>query len=279
MKPARIFFLTALAMVAFAANSLLCRVALRSTSTDAASFTSIRLCAGALVLWLVVRFGRGSIAGNWISAVALFVYAAAFSFAYLSLTAATGALLLFAAVQTTMIATGLTKGESLRAGQWCGLALALGGLIFLLSPGLAAPPMAGSILMLSAGIAWGAYSLRGKGAGDPVNVTAGNFLRALPMTMLVSLILFPHSDVDLAGANCAIASGAITSGLGYVIWYAALPSLRSTTAATVQLSAPVLAALGGILFLGETMTLRFVISAMAVLGGIGLVVVEKPARP
>lgn len=266
-------------MVAFAANSLLCRVALRSTSTDAASFTSIRLCAGALVLWLVVRFGRGSIAGNWISAVALFVYAAAFSFAYLSLTAATGALLLFAAVQTTMIATGLTKGESLRAGQWCGLALALGGLIFLLSPGLAAPPMAGSILMLSAGIAWGAYSLRGKGAGDPVNVTAGNFLRALPMTMLVSLILFPHSDVDLAGANCAIASGAITSGLGYVIWYAALPSLRSTTAATVQLSAPVLAALGGILFLGETMTLRFVISAMAVLGGIGLVVVEKPARP
>lgn len=264
-------------MVAFAANSILCRFALRSTTIDAASFTSVRIASGAMMLLIVARFRIR--AGNWTSAFALFVYAAAFSFAYLSLTAATGALLLFAAVQATMIAFGLTKGESMRVLQWFGVALALGGLVFLLSPGLAAPPIAGAILMLCAGIAWGVYSLRGKGAGNPTNATAGNFLRAVPMIAVVSLAFISHAHVDLAGIIYAAISGAITSALGYVVWYAALPSLGSTTAATVQLSAPVLAALGGILFLGETMTLRFVISAIAVLAGIALVVRPPPSSP
>ncbi len=265
-------------MIAFAANSLLCRVALKWTTIDAASFTSIRIASGAIALWLILQFRGGTIrdAGNWISAFALCAYAAAFSFAYLSLSAATGALLLFAAVQATMITVGLTKGERLGVPQWFGFALALAGLVLLLSPGLSAPPpIGGSFLMLSAGVAWGVYSLRGKISGDPTSATAGNFLRAVPMTALLSMALLSRAHVDLAGISYAIMSGAITSGLGYVIWYAALPHLKATTAATVQLSAPVLAALGGILFLGESMTLRFVICAIAVLGGIALVVLEK----
>ncbi|MEY2546860.1 MAG: hypothetical protein QOG48_1977 [Verrucomicrobiota bacterium] len=268
-------------MIAFAANSLLCRVALRWTTIDAASFTSIRIVSGAIALWLILQVRSGNIrnAGNWISAFALFAYAAGFSFAYISLSAATGALLLFAAVQATMITFGLTKGESMRAVQWFGFVLALGGLVFLLSPGLSAPPVGGSILMLSAGVAWGVYSLRGKRSGDPTVATAGNFLRAVPMTALLSLVLLSHVHVDLAGIGYAIASGAITSGVGYVIWYAALPHLKATTAATVQLSAPVLAALGGIMFLGEAMTLRFVIAAIAVLGGIALVVLSRSKSP
>ena len=263
-------------MIAFAANSVLCRIALRSTTIDAASFTSIRIISGALVLSLIVR-SRAT--GNWFSAFALFVYAAAFSFAYINLTAATGALLLFGAVQATMITFGLTRGETMRAAQWFGFVLALGGLLVLLSPGLSAPPMGGAMLMLLAGVAWGVYSLRGKSAGDPTSATAGNFLRAVPMAALVSLALLSHAHVDLAGITYAVISGAITSGLGYVVWYAALPALRSTTAATVQLSAPVLAALAGILFLRETITLRFVISAVAVLGGIALVVRPWPTAP
>lgn len=258
-------------MIAFAANSLLCRVALRSTSTDAASFTAIRLFSGAIVLYFVTRIRGRSLGGDWISASALFIYAAAFSFAYLSLPAGTGALLLFAAVQGTMISVGLTNGESMRAGQWFGFMLALAALVFLLAPGISAPPLAGSILMLSAGAAWGVYSLRGRNSGDATGATAGNFLRTLPPAAVVSLITMTRAHVDLAGTAWATVSGAITSGLGYVIWYAVLPSLRSTTAATVQLSAPVLAALGGILFLGEAMSLRFVISAAGVLGGIWLV--------
>jgi drug/metabolite transporter (DMT)-like permease len=281
VNPARVFVLTALAMIAFAANSLLCRVALKLTTIDAASFTSIRIASGAITLWLILQVRSGNIrnAGNWISAFALFAYAAGFSFAYISLSAATGALLLFAAVQATMITFGLTKGESMRAAQWFGFVLALGGLVFLLSPGLSASPVGGSILMLSAGVAWGVYSLRGKGSGDPTSATAGNFLRAVPITALMSFVLLSHVHVDLAGIGSAIASGAITSGVGYVIWYAALPHLKATTAATVQLSAPVLAALGGIMFLSEAMTLRFVIAAIAVLGGIALVVLSRSKSP
>ncbi|MDY7091982.1 MAG: DMT family transporter [Acidobacteriota bacterium] len=269
--------LTALAMIAFAGNSLLCRVALRDTQIDATSFTTLRLVSGALMLALLVR-GRGARAagrGSWPSALALFAYAAGFSFAYLSLTAATGALLLFGAVQATMIGHGLWSGERLRWLQWVGLLLALGGLVGLLLPGLSAPPLVGSLLMLGAGVAWGVYSLRGRGAGDPTRVTAGNFLRAAPIALGLSLVMRDHIAWDWAGGGYALASGALASGIGYAIWYAALPSLKATHAATVQLSVPVLAALGGIALLGESMTGRLVLASVAILGGIALVVLEK----
>ena len=283
MSPARILVLTALAMTAFAGNSLLCRLALKNTVIDAASFTAIRMVSGALVLWLVTRQFRPSQPGkgNWLSALALFAYAAAFSFAYMSLPTGTGALLLFGAVQATMIGYGLWSGERLRALQLAGLALALGGLSGLLLPGVSAPPLAGSALMISAGIAWGIYSLRGKGAGDPTRVTAGNFLRAAPVAVALSLLIFlvKGASLDTAGFCYAVASGAVTSGIGYAIWYTALPALKATNAATVQLSVPVLAALGGIAFLGEPVTLRLVLASSAILGGIALVVLQKRTAP
>jgi len=264
-------------MIAFAGNSLLCRVALRHTAIDPASFTTIRLVSGALTLWLVVRFSRraqvGS--GNWPSALALFVYAAGFSFAYVSLPAATGALLLFGAVQSTMIGHGLWKGERLHGLQIAGLALALGGLVGLLLPGLTAPPLVGSVLMLGAGVAWGVYSLRGKGAGDPTRVTAGNFLRAVPIAAALSALMSNGASLDHAGFWYAAASGTLASGIGYVIWYTALPRLRATSAATVQLSVPVIAAIGGVILLGEPLSLRLVLSSLAILGGIALVIVKK----
>lgn len=281
MSPIRTLALTSLAMLAFAGNSLLCRLALQQTHMDAASFTAIRLASGALVLWLVTRKLRSNRAGagNWPSALALFVYAAAFSFAYVSLPTATGALLLFGAVQATMICYGLWKGERLRPLQLIGLVLALSGLLGLLLPGISAPPLAGSVLMLGAGVAWGVYSLRGKGSGDPTRVTAGNFLRAAPVAIaLCGLMLGLHRvTLDAAGIGYALASGALTSGIGYAIWYTALPALKATTAATVQLSVPVLAALGGIAFLGEAVTLRLALASVAILGGIALVVLQKRA--
>jgi drug/metabolite transporter (DMT)-like permease len=221
-----------------------------------------------------MRERRPQQAGSWFSALALFAYAATFSFAYLSLSAGTGALLLFGAVQATMIFWGLRKGEWLHGRQWTGLAIALGGLVVLLFPGLSAPPLTGSILMLAAGIAWGIYSLRGKGAGDPANATAGNFLRAVPLAIGLSIALLPWARFDGAGVGYAILSGAIASGVGYAIWYTALPGLKAASAATVQLSVPVLAAAGGIIFLGESITLRFLFASVAVLGGIALVVIE-----
>jgi len=284
MSSVRIVVLTSLAMIAFAGNSLLCRLALKQTGIDAASFTSIRLFSGALMLWLIVRISHGRQnsrqegSGNWLSALALFVYAAGFSYAYVSLPTASGALLLFGAVQATMISHGLWSGERLLKIQLAGLALALSGLVGLLLPGLTAPPLFGSMLMLSAGMAWGIYSLRGKGAGDPTMVTAGNFLRALPISLLLSALLFERMTVDLDGAGYAVASGALASGVGYAIWYTVLPALKATNAATVQLSVPVIAALGGIVFLGEPITLRLALASAAILGGIALVVLEKKQR-
>ena len=283
MSPARILALTSLSMLAFAGNSLLCRLALQQSQLDAGSFTAIRLISGALVLWLMARKFRGSHAGtgNWPSAWALFIYAAAFSFAYVRLPTATGALLLFGAVQATMISYGLWKGERLQPLQRVGLALALSGLLGLLLPGISAPPLDGSVLMLGAGVAWGVYSLRGKGAGDPTRVTAGNFLRAAPIAIALSLLMLGLQRVtlDAAGIGYALASGALTSGLGYALWYTVLPALKATTAATVQLSVPVLAALGGIVFLGEAVTLRLGLASLAILGGIALVVLQKRAAP
>ncbi|MDX1346407.1 MAG: DMT family transporter [Sedimenticolaceae bacterium] len=273
----RVAVLTSRAMIAFASNSLLCRVALKDTGIDAASFTTIRLISGAVILWLIVTMRRNTKSGkgNWLSALALFVYAAGFSFAYVNLSASTGALLLFGAVQATMIGQGLWSGERLQRIQLVGLLLALAGLVVLLSPGLSAPPLSGSLLMLSAGVAWGVYSIRGKGAGDPMKVTAGNFLRAVPLAAVLILLMQDMVSVDLAGFWYAVLSGAVASGIGYAIWYAALPMLRVSTAATVQLSVPVLTALGGIAFLGESVTLRLVLASMAILGGIGLVIRKK----
>ena len=277
MSFTRIAFLTSLAMIAFASNSLLCRIALEHTRIDAASFTTIRLVSGAIMLWLIVRTRRGAFTGggNWQSSFALFAYAAGFSFAYVSLPAATGALLLFGAVQATMIGYGIWAGERLLTRQLVGLVLALGGLVGLLWPGFSAPPLHGSVLMLGAGVAWGIYSLRGKGAGDPTRVTAGNFLRAAPIAALLSVVLLNSASLDALGCWYAILSGALASGLGYAIWYTAIPALKATKAATVQLSVPVIAALGGIVFLGESITLRLALASVAILGGIALVILEK----
>jgi drug/metabolite transporter (DMT)-like permease len=273
----RVFTLTLLAMIAFASNSLLCRAALKETNIDAASFTFVRIFSGAAALWLILTMRRttSQSSGNWISALALFAYAAAFSFAYNTLSAGTGALLLFGAVQATMILWGFRKGERLDPIQIAGLVVAVAGLVLLVLPGLSAPPLIGSILMLSAGVAWGVYSLRGKTAGDPIAATSGNFLRAVPFVALVSIVMIRQARLDSLGVVYAFISGAITSGLGYVIWYAALGGLKAASAATVQLSVPVLAATGGILLLGEPITLRYVIASIAVLGGIFLVVTEK----
>ncbi len=216
--------------------------------------------------------------GDWTSAGALFLYAAAFSFAYVTLPAGTGALLLFGAVQATMILWGLHRGERLRPRKLLGLALALGGLVLLVLPGVSAPPLAGALLMVIAGMAWGVYSLRGKTAGDPIHATAGNFLRTLPFAALLSLLLWSQARLDLLGVGLAFLSGALASGLGYVLWYTALPWLQSTSAATVQLSVPVLAALGGILLLSESLTVRFLLSSLAILGGIALVIVGRSRR-
>jgi drug/metabolite transporter (DMT)-like permease len=273
----RVFALTLLAVIAFAGNSLLCRLALKQTGIDAASFTFIRIVSGAVVLWLIVRLrgGTRSAAGSWSSALALFAYAACFSFAYARLSAATGALLLFGAVQATMIGYGLWGGERLRPWQVAGLLCAFAGLIGLLLPGLSAPPLDGAVLMLGSGIAWGIYSLRGKGAGDPIGVTAGNFLRAVPLAAGLSIAMLPWASLDSAGFWYAILSGALTSGVGYVIWYAALRGLNATTAATVQLSVPVIAAAGGIMLLGESITPRLLIASAAILGGVALVILTK----
>lgn len=279
MSLPRIALLTSLAMLAFAANSILCRLALKNTVIDAASFTTIRLVSGALMLWLLVRARHGRSRGNWPSALALFAYAAGFSFAYLSLTAATGALLLFGAVQVTMVSHGIFSGELLRASQWAGLTIAFAGLVGLLLPGLSAPPVHGSLLMLGAGAAWGVYSIHGRGGADPGAVTAGNFLRTIPFALLLSLLMLRHWSPDLAGTGYAVASGAVASGVGYAIWYAALPHLRAASAASVQLCVPVIAAMGGVVFLGEQPSLRLFLASVAILGGIALVIAGKRAQP
>lgn len=287
MSISRLIALTVLALAAFAGNSLLCRAALAHTKIDPATFTAVRLLSGAVMLWILAMIRRGDRGGrgNWISAFALFAYAAAFSFSYVYLTAAAGALILFGAVQTTMIGYGLRSGERMRPLQILGFLLACGGLITLLLPGFSAPPLPGAVLMIGAGVAWGVYSLRGRTAGDPLQVTTGNFIRTAPMAVVLSALFFKWASFDLNGIKYAFLSGALTSGLGYAIWYTALPFLRSTSAATVQLSVPVIAALGGVLFLNEPFTTRLLCATVAIIGGIGLVILkgkksaEKSAEP
>lgn len=275
MSPIRTLLLTTVAMTAFAGNSLLCRAALRDTDIDAATFTSVRLVSGALMLWLVLSLRGNRVPlkqGSWGSALALFAYAGAFSYAYGGLSAAMGALLLFGAVQATMISIGIFRGDRPRLLQWAGFVVAFAGLVGLLLPGLTAPPLFSSLLMIGAGIAWGVYSLRAKGAGEPTAVTTGNFIRAVPMALVLSLVTMTSATIDMAGMGYAIASGAIASGLGYAIWYMALPLLQATSAATVQLSVPVIAAVGGVLLLSEPLTLRLVVAGIAILGGIAIVI-------
>ena len=281
-------------MLAFAGNSLLCRVALKGGAIDAASFTSVRLLSGAITLgalvwWLQHKRNAQpqgpkstTLPGDGWSALALFVYAAGFSFAYLSMTAATGALLLFGAVQATMIAWGLYQGERMRTLQLGGFALAAAGLTALMLPGLATPGFGGSAAMLGAGVAWGAYSLRGRrkqthgsANANPTAVTAGNFVRTVPIALVLSAVALPQAHLSSSGVLYAMASGALTSGVGYAVWYRVLPTLQATYAATVQLSVPVIAALGGIVLLGEAATWPMALSACAIMGGIGLVIWNK----
>lgn len=283
----RAALLTVLAMLAFAANSILCRLALTQTAIDPAGFTLVRIASGAASLWLIARAtGHAKAgAGSWRGAAALLAYAAAFSFAYLTMTAGTGALLLFGAVQATMILVGLYRGERLVPLQWGGLALALGGLALLLAPGLSAPDPLGALLMVVAGSAWGIYSLLGRASRDPIATTAGNFLRAAPMAAVLALLAALAGPLsggglrwDQGGLVYAVLSGALASGVGYSIWYAALPALTAARAASVQLSVPVITALVAVLALGERITPVLAVSSVAVLGGIALVILGKSRR-
>ncbi|MGM3274296.1 DMT family transporter [Ralstonia sp. 24A2] len=277
----RTVLLTSVTMVAFASNSLLCRLALQHAAIDAASFSSIRLVSGAITLAILVRIGarRAPPARvDWAAAAMLFAYVAFFSFAYLTLSAGTGALILFGAVQLTMLGAGLRAGERFEPLGWAGFALALGGLVYLVSPGVTAPTPLGAALMTVAGVAWGVYSLRGRGLGNPLGATAGNFLRAAPMALALSAMLASRAHVSPGGIVLALTSGAITSGIGYVIWYAALKGLSAIRAAAVQLSVPPIAAFGAVLFLAEPLTPRLVTASAAILGGIALVLASRTQR-
>ncbi len=277
----RLYALTLLSMLAFAGNSLLCRLALKQTAIDPATFVAIRIASGALVLWLVWRLRKPArqLEGNWHGASALLAYALAFAYAYTQIPAGTGALLLFASIQISMILYGFFIGERLSITQGLGIGLAVAGLVILMLPSVSAPPLFHALLMIAAGIAWGAYSLLGRSARDAASATAGNFIRAAPVALLLFLLhaLIAGMGYDAAGVAYAVASGAVTSGLGYVFWYAALKGLKVTHAATVQLSVPVLTAFGGALFLDEPVTAILVTASVLILLGIALVVlVKKP---
>ena len=281
----RIALLTVLALVGFAANSLLCRAALAGGGRliDAASFTGVRLVSGALVLGLLLRARGGRYqGGSWGSALALFAYAAGFSLAYERIPAGVGALLLFGCVQATMLGTGLVRGERPRPLEWVGLLLALSGLVGLTAPGATAPDFVGAALMAGAGVAWGIYSLRGRGSTHPLAATANNFLLSVPMALGLSAVSVaaqgsPHATVR--GVVLAMTSGALASGVGYSLWYAALPHLTATRAAIVQLSVPVLAATGGVLLLGEQVTVRLLGAGSALLCGVLLALASRWRRP
>jgi drug/metabolite transporter (DMT)-like permease len=282
VKPSRTILLTVLTMIAFASNSLLNRVALGRNTIDPLSYTTIRLLSGAAMLYLIAGLqteeGQPVLRGNWFSAACLFLYALTFSFAYRNLSAGTGALILFGSVQITMIVVALRNGERPRLLEWIGLLLALGGLVYLVFPGLKSPSLLGSGLMTVAGIAWGFYTIRGRGAQNPLAVTAGNFVYAAPMVLVVLLISFKNVFVSSNGIFYAILSGALASGVGYVIWYAALRGLTTTRAAMVQLSVPVIAAWGGVLFLAENVSVRLLVAGILILGGIATALMSRQKK-
>jgi len=267
--------LTAFTLVAFAANSLLCRMALGAQLIDPVSFSTPRLASGALILVPLARIASKTApnhSGSWLSGVALFVYAMAFSLAYVWLGAGIGALILFGTVQATMIGTGMKTGDHPQPLEWLGLLAALGGLVYLIAPGIASPDPVGSLLMCLSGLAWGIYSLQGKKAVAPVSATAGNFVRSLPLAAVSSALAVPFFSAQATGILLAVVSGSVTSGLGYVLWYRALRGLRTAQAAIVQLLVPILAALGGIFFLGERLSVRLAISSVLILGGVAMAV-------
>lgn len=271
--------LTLAALVAFAANSILTRMALGADQLDAASFTTIRLCSGALMLALLA-WRQLSHSSAWrgrgpVAPIALFAYAAPFSFAYLRIGAAVGALILFGVVQLTMIGWGLVRGEKPGSRGWLGFLLAAAGLVMLTLPSVTRPDLIGVALMAVAGVAWGVYSISGSGGTDPLTSTARNFILSVPLTLLLSMLFLRDVHGTATGISLAIVSGAVTSGLGYAIWYRALRHLAVTQAGMVQLSVPVIAALGAVVFLGESVSTRLVLSGIAVLGGIALVLSER----
>lgn len=273
---------TTLAMLAFAGNSILCRLALREDTIDPASFTSIRLAAGAITLLLIFRLTRRDQSlrerGGWFSAAMLFLYAVCFSYAYVSLSAGAGALILFGCVQATMILIGAVSGDRPGVGEWIGWFIASAGLVWLLLPGVQAPSLPGALLMATAGIAWGAYSIRGRSEFDALGSTASNFILSLAFVAVLAILGSKSSNISTTGLLLAIASGAMTSGIGYVIWYAALEYLSAMRAALVQLSVPAIATAGGVLLLAEPLTLRLLIASALVLGGISLALTRKPAN-
>jgi drug/metabolite transporter (DMT)-like permease len=267
---------TVIALTAFAFNSILCRMALGGEAIDAASFTAVRLASGALTLLLIAAAtGKRTTGGHWASAFFLFAYAICFSLAYLGLTAGTGALILFGAVQMTMIAASVAQGTRLKAAEVAGIVIALAGLVYLVLPGLSAPPLISSLLMAAAGAAWGLYTLRGKASGDPLADTAGNFVRSLPFVAAAMVPFWGGYYLSARGVVLAVLSGALASGVGYSIWYAALKHHTATRAAVLQLSVPVLAAGGGTLLLSEAASMRLAIAAGLILGGILLVIFAR----
>ncbi len=275
MPVGQTYALTFAAMIAFAANSLLCRAALGNGEIDAASFTSIRLISGALVLAVIVysKSEKPDFSPRRIvPAMMLFTYATTFSFAYNSLNAATGALVLFGSVQATMMGYALYSGERPGLIQKTGYAMAVGGLIYLMLPGVAAPSLAGSLLMGIAGISWAIYTLLGRSVSDSLADTANNFIKTAPFAMVLGLL--GPGFLSAHGVILACISGALTSGLGYAIWYSAIRGLSSTQAASVQLSVPVITAAGGIILLSEVVSLRLVIASTLILGGIAFTLIR-----
>lgn len=279
MKASHAAVCTVLAMIAFAGNSVLCRLALRDDAIDPAAFTLIRLVAGALVLLLMLSLRRSGKPrrrhGSWLSALMLFLYAAAFSYAYISLNAGTGALILFGLVQITMIVSGLWSGDRPGTSEWLGWCVAVAGLVWLVLPGLEAPPLRGAVLMAMAGIAWGIYSIRGRREADALAATATNFLLSITMAALLAIAAVNGLHISMGGVTLAIVSGGLTSGIGYVLWYAALEYLSAMQAALVQLSVPAIATAGGVLLLGEPLSMRLLVSSTLVLGGVTLALARR----
>jgi drug/metabolite transporter (DMT)-like permease len=266
-------------MVAFAGNSLLCRLALRDASIDPASFTSVRLLSGALTLLFIVMLTRRRHAlprnGGWISSFVLVFYAITFSYAYVSLSAGAGALILFGSVQGTMIAVGLWRGDRPGGLEWLGWLIAFGGMTWLVLPGAAAPPAGGALLMAAAGVGWGFYSLRGQSESDPIASNATNFLLSIVFVALLTALTWSSAELTTRGIVIAVVAGSITTGIGYVIWYAALDYLTAMQAALVQLSVPAIATAGGVMMLSEPLSLRLIASSTLVLGGICIALVTR----
>lgn len=276
----RIVVFTGLAVIAFAANSVLARLAFVTAGAEPLSYTGIRLGSGAvtLALLLFVRQRELNVRGSWSGAAALFGYAIFFSIAYVLLGAGTGALILFASVQIGILGWAIYRGDRPGWLEWSGLAIALAGLVYLVSPGLVAPSPAGAALMLVAGLCWAAYTLLGRGSSSPLADTAGNFIRTLPVTAVLFVVAILMHPIAPLAVVYAIASGAIASGLGYAIWYAVLPQLSRTRAAIVQLAVPAIAATGGVAFIGEPLSPRLLISSLVMIGGVALALLAADRR-